>query len=123
MYPLSEETVVTHGVKTIIIPVRDLARAKALYGTVLGVEPYADEPYYVGFRIGDQEIGLDPNGHNHGMTGPVGYYYVDDVAESLRQAVEAGWRTQQDVKDVGGGGLAAVVEDTDGNVVGFFQTS
>ena len=40
----------THGVKAIIIPVRDLAGAKALYRTVLGVEPYADEPYYVGFR-------------------------------------------------------------------------
>ena len=68
-----------HGIKTIIIPVRDLAAAKTLYGTVLGVEPYADEPYYVGFRVGDQEIGLDPNGHNHGMTGPVGYCHVGDV--------------------------------------------
>lgn len=112
----------THGVKTIIIPVRDLAGAKALYRTVLGVEPYADEPYYVGFRVGDQEIGLDPNGHNHGMTGPVGYHNVDDVAASLRQAVDAGWRTQQDAKDVGGGGLAAIVADTDGNLLGFLQT-
>ena len=111
----------TDGVKTIIIPVRDLAAAKALYGTVLGVEPYADEPYYVGFRVGDQEIGLDPNGHNHDMTGPVGYCHVDDVAASLRQAVDAGWRTRQDVKDVGGGGLAAIVEDTDSNVLGLLQ--
>ena len=111
----------TEGIKTIIIPVRNLAAAKALYGTALDVEPYADEPYYVGFRVGDQEIGLDPNGHNHGMTGPVGYCHVDDVAASLRHAVDAGWRTQQDVKDVGGGGLAAIVEDPDGNVVGFLQ--
>jgi hypothetical protein len=35
----------TEGIKTIIIPVRDLAAAKALYGTALDVEPYADEPY------------------------------------------------------------------------------
>jgi predicted enzyme related to lactoylglutathione lyase len=116
-----KEYPMTEGIKTIIIPVRDLAAAKALYGTALDVEPYADEPYYVGFRVGDQEIGLDPNGHNHGMTGPVGYCHVDDVAASLRQAVDAGWRTQQDVKDVGGGGLAATVEDPDGNVVGFLQ--
>jgi predicted enzyme related to lactoylglutathione lyase len=111
----------THGIKTIIIPVRDLAGAKALYGTVLGAEPYADEPYYVGFRVGDQEIGLDPNGHNHGMAGPVGYHHVDDVTQALRQAAGAGWRTRQDVKDVGGGRLAAVVEDADGNVVGLLQ--
>ena len=109
------------GIKTIIIPVRDLAGARVLYGAVLGVEPYADEPYYVGFRVGDQEIGLDPNGHNHGMTGPVDYCHVDDVAASLRQAVDAGARTQQGVKDLGGGGLAAIVEDADGNVLGLLQ--
>src|SRR5262249_25307067 len=99
----STEAVMTHGVKTIIIPVRDLAAAKALYGTVLGVEPYADEPYYVGFRVGDQEIGLDPNGHNHGMTGPVGYCHVDDVAASLRQAGGAGRRNRQDAQEDGRG--------------------
>src|SRR5262249_53772162 len=118
----NEEAVMTHGVKTIIIPVHDLAAAKALYGIVLGVEPYSDEPYYVGFRVGDQEIGLDPNGHNHGMSATVGYCQGDDAAASLSQAVAAGWRTRQDVKDVGGGGLAAIVEDTDGNVLGFLQT-
>jgi catechol 2,3-dioxygenase-like lactoylglutathione lyase family enzyme len=117
----NEEAVVSHGIKTIIIPVRDLAAAKALYGTVLGAEPYADEPYYVGFRVGDQEIGLDPNGHNHGMTGPVGYCHVGDVAATLRQAVGVGWRTRQDVKDVGAGQLAAIVEDPNGNVLGFIQ--
>jgi predicted enzyme related to lactoylglutathione lyase len=109
------------SIKTIIIPVRDLAAAKVLYGAVLGVEPYADEPYYVGFRVGDQEIGLDPNGHNHGMTGPVGYCHVGDVSASLRAAVEAGWHTRQGVKDVGAGQLAAVVEDPSGNVLGLLQ--
>jgi predicted enzyme related to lactoylglutathione lyase len=111
----------SHSIKTIIVPVRDLAGAKARYGTVLGVEPYADEPYYVGFRVGDQEIGLDPNGHNHGMTGPVSYCHVADVAATLRQAVDAGWHTRQDVKDVGGGQLAAIVEDPDGNILGFLE--
>ena len=109
------------SIKTIIVPVRGLAAAKELYGTALGVAPYADEPYYVGFRLGDQEIGLDPNGHNHGMTGPVGYCHVGDVTATLRQAVDAGWRTRQDVKDVGAGQLAAIVEDPNGNVLGFLQ--
>jgi predicted enzyme related to lactoylglutathione lyase len=111
----------THGIQTIIIPVRDLAAARALYRAALGVEPYADEPYYVGFRVGDQEVGLDPNGHSHGMTGPVVYCHVDDVAASLRRVVEAGARTQQDVKDLGGGGLAAIVRDADDNVLGLLQ--
>ncbi|SDU66133.1 VOC family protein [Jiangella alkaliphila] len=111
----------SQGIKTIIVPVRDLAAASALYRSVLGVAPYADEPYYVGFQVGDQEIGLDPNGHDHGMTGPVGYCHVADAAAALRQAVDAGWRTRQGVKDVGGGQLAAVVEDPSGNVLGFLQ--
>ena len=50
------------GITLLVYPVKDLARAKTLYSKLLGVEPYADAPYYVGFRIGDQEIGLDPNG-------------------------------------------------------------
>ena len=109
------------GIHTVIYPVTDLAKAKAMYRQLLGVEPYVDEPYYVGFRVGDQEIGLDPNGHNHGMTGPVGYCRVGDITATLREAVEAGWWARQDVKDVGGGQLAAIVEDPDGNVFGFLQ--
>ncbi len=56
------------GMKTVIYPVRDLGQAKALFHNLLGVQPYTDSPYYVGFRIGDQEIGLDPNFHKAGMT-------------------------------------------------------
>jgi len=41
----------TEGVKTIMYPVTDLASAKTLYGELLGVEPYLDEPYYVGFTL------------------------------------------------------------------------
>ncbi len=60
----------TEGVKTIMYPVTDLAKAEALYGKLAVVEPYTDEPYYVGFRVGGQDIGLDPNGHGQGMMGP-----------------------------------------------------
>ena len=56
------------NVKLIVYPVKDLARAKAQFRKLLSVEPYVDGPYYVGFRVGDQEIGLDPNGHKDGMT-------------------------------------------------------
>jgi catechol 2,3-dioxygenase-like lactoylglutathione lyase family enzyme len=59
----------TDGIKTVMYPVKDIAQAKKLYSELLGVRPYTDEAYYVGFKVGDQEIGLDPNGHNAGMTG------------------------------------------------------
>jgi len=111
------------GIRTVIYPVKDIARAKELYSKLLGIEPYADGAYYVGFRVGDQEIGLDPNGHNAGITGPVGYYHVSDIEESLRLLLDAGAQMQQEVKDVGGGKLTATVRDEDNNVVGLVQSA
>ena len=109
------------GIRLIVYPVKDIARAKMLYSKLLGIEPYADGAYYVGFRVGDQEIGLDPNGHNEGMTGPVGYWYVNDINKSLRLLLDAGAQMQQEVKDVGGGKLIASVRDADSNIVGLVQ--
>ncbi|MFK4153619.1 VOC family protein [Streptomyces fungicidicus] len=109
------------GLKTIVYPVKDLAPAKALFRALLGVEPYADEPYYAGFRTGTHEIGLDPQGHAKGMTGPVPYWIVADIRRSLAELLKAGAEPLQDVQDVGGGTLIASVRDRDGNPVGLFQ--
>jgi predicted enzyme related to lactoylglutathione lyase len=110
------------GFSVVIYPVSDLAQAKALYRTLLGVEPYVDEAYYIGFRVGDQEIGLDPHGHRKGMTGSVGYWRVNDTQTSLRQLLEGGAQVQQAVQDVGGGKLIALVKDADGNITGLLQS-
>jgi predicted enzyme related to lactoylglutathione lyase len=111
----------TEGVKTIIYRVTDLAKAKALYCTLLGVEPYMDKPYYVGFNVEGQDVGLDPHGHSRGMTGPLAYWHVDDIEESLRALLDAGAEAHQGVRDVGGGKLLSSVTDTDGNVIGLIQ--
>jgi len=52
----------TAGMWTIMYPVADLDAAKSLYGELFGVEPYMDESYYVGYKVADQNIGLDPTG-------------------------------------------------------------
>jgi len=109
------------GIRTVIYPVRDLAQAKTLYSKLLGVEPYADEAYYVGFKVGDQEIGLDPNGHNAGMTGPIGYLHVNDIKKYLSLLLDEGAQIQQEVKDVGGGKLIASIRDADSNITGLIQ--
>jgi predicted enzyme related to lactoylglutathione lyase len=111
----------TDGLKTVIYPVKDLAKAKALFGALLEVEPYADEPYYVGFKDAGQDVGLDPNGHAKGMTGPVPYWHVSDIRGRLAALVDAGAELMQDVQDVGGGRLIAFVKDADGNLVGLLQ--
>lgn len=108
-----------HGVKTIICPVSDVERAKKLYSALLGVEPYADSSYYVGYRVGDQEVGLDPRGHRG--AGAVPYYEVDDVESSFRELLDAGAETLEEVNDVGGGKLIASVKDADGNAIGLMQ--
>jgi len=110
------------GIRVVIFPVTDITQAKTLYRTLLGVEPYVDEAYYVGFRVGDLEIGLDPHGHHNGMTGPVGYWQVTDIQHSLQLLLGAGAQAQQEVQDVGGGKLIASVKDADGNITGLVQS-
>ncbi len=106
------------GVKTIIYQVKDMARAKAQFRTLLGVEPYGDSPYYIGFKIGDQDIGLVPNSPEAGTTA---FYHVDDIKQSLKSLIDAGSQILREPKDVGGGRLVASVRDPDGNIIGLVQ--
>jgi predicted enzyme related to lactoylglutathione lyase len=106
-------------IKTVIYPVKDLAAAKARFTALVGAEPSADSPYYVGFDLdGGQHIGLDPNGHKQGATA---YWHVSDIQSSMKGLVDAGATVTQDAKDVGGGRLIAILEDPDGNVIGLLQ--
>lgn len=109
------------GLKTIIYPVKDVAAAKARFATLLGVEPYIDQAYYVAFNADGQDVGLDPNGHAKGMTCAVPYWHVSDIKQQVQQLVDAGGTILLDVSDVGNGGLIAMVADADGNVVGLMQ--
>lgn len=94
-----------------------------MYGALLGVEPMADEPYYVGYQVADQHIGLDPNGHSKGMSGPLSYWQVNDINAYLQQLVGAGAEVHQPVSNVGGGRQIASVKDADGNLIGLLQDS
>lgn len=104
-------------VKLIVYPVKDLEAAKTLYGKFLGVEPYADAPYYVGYKLGNLEFGLDPNGQD-----VIAYIEVDDIKSYLQTLVDAGATISQEPKDVGGGLLIAQVKDANGNVLGLRQS-
>ncbi len=109
----------SEGIKTVIYPASDLARAKAAFSAVLGAAPDMDEPYYVQFNVNDQAIGLDPHGHK---SGAVVYYHVSDIKGTLQALLETGAQVDQDVKDVGGGRLIASVRDANGNIVGLLRT-
>ena len=104
-------------IKVIVYPVQDIEKAKAFYGKFLGAEPYVDGPYYVGYKVDDLEVGLDPNAKG----GPIAYTDVKDIKRSLKALIAAGAAVVQDVKDVAAGLLIAKVKDADGNIVGLRQ--
>ena len=111
----------TEGIKTVLHPVSDLAKAKAVYTALLGVPPSADAPYYVGFDAAGQHIGLVPGGGPEGMTSPVAYWHVPDIEAKLAEVTAAGATLKEAPRDVGGGRLVATFTDPDGNVLGLIQ--
>lgn len=50
-----------HGLRTVIYHAPDLDQAKAWYSSVLGIAPYFDQPFYVGFNVCGYELALDPD--------------------------------------------------------------
>ena len=60
---MSQSTANQHfqGLRTVIYAAPDLEKAKAWYFSILGIPPYFDQPFYVGFNIAGYELGLDPN--------------------------------------------------------------
>ncbi len=111
----------TEGIKTVLHPVSDLAAAKAVYAALLGVPPQQDESYYVGFEAAGQHIGLVPGGGPQGMTAPLAYWHVPDIAAKLAEVTAVGATVKELPHDVGGGRLVATVTDPDGNVLGLLQ--
>ena len=111
----------TQGIKTVLHPVTDLAKAKPVYAALLGVEPTADAEYYVGFDAEGQHIGLVPGGAAQGMTSPVAYWHVPDIEAKLAEVTAAGAVVKDAPRNVGGGRLVATFTDPDGNVLGLVQ--
>jgi len=107
------------SIKLVVYPVKDMAKAKAVFSKFLAAEPYIEGEYYAGYRVGELEIGLDPNGHS---AGPIGYVDVTDLQASLKELLDAGAVLEQDAKDVGGGMLIAQVKDPDGHTLGLRQS-
>lgn len=111
-----------HGLRTVIYHVEDLQRAKEWYAEVLGIRPYFDEPFYVGFNVGGFELGLNPDmsGVVRGSS-VVAYWGVDDARAAHRRVQELGAVNHSDPQDVGDGIIVATVCDPFGNVFGIIE--
>jgi predicted enzyme related to lactoylglutathione lyase len=111
------------GLRTAIYHVPDIARAKDWYAKALGIAPYFDEPFYVGFQVGGFELGLDPDPEagRPGIGGTVAYWGVADADEVWKHLTSVGARPRSPVREVGGGIRVASVEDPFGNVFGIIE--
>jgi predicted enzyme related to lactoylglutathione lyase len=108
------------NVSLIIYPSADLTAAKRFFRELIGSEPYADSPRYVGYKNGDMEIGLVPSGDKREQSA-LAYWTVDDIAESVKTLVAAGGTVAQEITDVAYGLLVASVKDPNGSIVGLRQ--
>lgn len=104
--------------KTIVVPVKDVESAKAVYSELLGVPPHTDVPFYVGFNVDGCELGLNPAGFNQGMTGPVAYVDVPNIEASVAALTAAGAQVLQPPTTVGPGVSIATLADADSNKFG-----
>ncbi|GAB3786614.1 VOC family protein [Spirosoma horti] len=98
----------------------DLAQAKAWYIKALGIDPYFDEPYYVGFSVGGYELGLDPNTQLvAGST--LTYWGVASLDGSVQHFLAIGAQMHAPVQNVGDDILVASLVDPFGNVIGLIE--
>jgi predicted enzyme related to lactoylglutathione lyase len=111
------------GLRTAIYHAPDLAKAKTWYSKILGIEPYFDQPFYVGFDVGGYELGLDPDptSKSGGSGGVFVYWGVSDADAALKRLLSLGATERTMVQDVGEGIRVATVLDPFGNIFGFIE--
>jgi predicted enzyme related to lactoylglutathione lyase len=107
------------GLRTVIYPAADLAAATTWFAGVLGVEPYFDEPFYVGFDLGGYELGLVPTPDGGGAT--VTYWGVADADAAVQRLLAAGATPGDAVTEVGGGIRVATVVEPGGSTLGVIE--
>jgi predicted enzyme related to lactoylglutathione lyase len=111
------------GLRTAIYAAPDLDKAKAWYSTVLGIAPYFDQPFYVGFNVGGYELGLDPD-PSVSPGGPGGvtvYWGVSDASAAVDRLLSLGATSRTAVQEVGESIKVATVSDPFGNIFGVIE--
>lgn len=108
------------GLRTNIYRVPDLDAAKSWYAEAFQIEPYFDQPFYVGFNVAGYELGLQPA---EGPTVEVGenvltYWGVEDVQQEYDRLLSLGATIHEAPQNVGGPIVVASVKDPWGNPIG-----
>jgi predicted enzyme related to lactoylglutathione lyase len=111
------------GLRTVIYKTPDLERAKEWYRDVFGIEPYFDQPFYVGFNVGGFELGLDPDiaKRGAGAGGSTAYWGVANLADTLERLKKHSVSVLSPLQDVGEGIKVATIADPFGNTIGLIE--
>jgi len=111
------------GLRTVSYHTPDIAKGKEWYSKALGIMPYFDQPFYVGFNVGGYELGLVPDGEGSAKrsSGVVAYWGVDDVSAEYKRLLDLGATSVEEAKDVGDGIIVASVKDPFGNTFGIIH--
>lgn len=108
------------GLRTALYPTPDIAAGKAWYTRALGIEPYFDQPFYVGFAVGGFELGLVPDAVP-GDAGAQPLWGVEDVTAEVERLLALGAMRLDPVTEVGDGIKVAAVRDPFGNRLGLIE--
>ncbi|MCW3123856.1 MAG: Glyoxalase/bleomycin resistance protein/dioxygenase [Flavipsychrobacter sp.] len=108
------------GLRTTIYKVADIVEAKKWYAAVLGIAPYFDEPFYVGFNVAGYELGLQPEDDSASdkTANVITYWGVEDVKTAFHDLLEAGATELEAPAEVGDEIVVAAVSDPWGNAFG-----
>ena len=111
------------GLETVVYFVDDMRAATDWYKKVLAIEPNHDTPYYSGFTVAGDELGLHPleGKPKASGQGQTAYWSVADIKAAFAHFIEHGAREHTAPQEVGGGILIGAVQDPFGNLVGLIQ--
>ncbi len=70
-----------------------------MVGRARCIEPYFDQPFYVGFDVGGYELGFDPNADM--ADGPRTYFGIDDVQAVVDHFVSCGCTIHEPITETG----------------------
>jgi len=106
------------GLRTVIYRAPDIAAGKLWYTKFLGLGPYFDQPFYVGFNVGGFELGLTPD---DSKSASGAYWGVKDIVAAHARLLELGAAPRTEIQDVGEDIRVADVLDPWGNVFGIIE--
>ncbi|MEI7509272.1 MAG: VOC family protein [Flavobacterium sp.] len=107
------------GLRTTIYKTNDILNAKEWYIKAFNIQPYFDEPFYVGFNITGYELGLQPEEAPLSKSDAVvSYWGVENIKETFDHFINLGATIHEAPQNVGGEIVVATLKDPWDNIIG-----